>query len=261
MFSKPDTVKRLPPRLHDVLKAIYEYTEENGRAPYRNNRVLSEKLPTRSTNDITNCKRLLIDGRYLTEELELASKGIDYVRHYFTRALSVRGVRLLLQGEVRASPGDVDAFANYEEFDRPSDTFIVVPEVPSEQDVFALRVTGPSMEEIGIFDGDYVIVEIRDGWWPQPQQLIVTRYLPHNPKRSLDDHVEESEFVGPVLKIYFHRFSEQGAELGWKRRNEQNPYIIKADRLKPIGNVIGVYRDQKNLNSRLPSYPLPADSI
>ena len=261
MPAKSDAVIKLAPRLHEVFKAIYEYTNENGKPPYRNNRVLSEKLPNRSTNDIVNCKRLLIEGRYLTQDLELASNGIEYVNHYFLRAFTVRGVKVLLQGEVRAGPGDLEALANYEELDRPADSYIVIPDISTERDVFALKVTGPSMEEIGIFDGDYVIVERNDAWWPDPQQLIITRYLPHDPKRSLDDHVEDSDFIGPVLKVYFRRFGEQGAELGWRRHNERNPFVIKADRLKPVGKVTGVYRDQRNLNSRLPAYPLLTDSI
>lgn len=69
----------------------------------------------------------------------------------------------------------------------------------------------------------------------EPQDMIVTMYLP--------DSGAATEFIGPVLKIYIKRYDERGCELGWHKANETNIFKIKARDLRPIGKVIGVYRD------------------
>jgi hypothetical protein len=45
------------------------------------------------------------------------------------------------------------------------------------------------------------------------------------------------------LKVYVKRVGETGCELGWRRANEINPFTITAWNLRPVGKVIGVYRD------------------
>jgi len=92
------------------------------------------------------------------------------------------------------------------------------------------------MVQEGILEGDYVIVEKQDSlWWPDPQDMIVAMYLPES---AID-----TEYVGPVLKIYLKRDGERGCELGWRKANEVNIFKIKARDLQPIGKVIGVYRE------------------
>lgn len=239
-------VNILPPRLHDVLKAIHDFTEEFGKPPYRNNKWLSEQTGYEG-NHLTNIKGELKKLGYLTDDLDLTSRGQQYVRVHFG-AFAVRGVEVRVQGKVKASPGS-DVLANYSDFDTPSDYTISIPSVSRDKDCFALRVDGPSMVAQGILPGDFVIVERQDSlWWPERQDMIIARYLPHNPDRNLQDNIfveesiENADYVGPTLKIYLQRFGENGCELGWRTDNDHNPYVIKADHLIPLGKVIGVYR-------------------
>lgn len=230
----------LTPRLHEVLKAIHDYIEEFGKPPYRDNQWIAEKTGYTS-NHITNIKSELKKLRYITEDLYLTSVGQEYMRIHFG-AFIVRGVDIRVQGEVKASPGD-NVFVNFDDFDTPSDETISIPNVSTDKDVFALKVVGPSMQELGILNQDFVIVEKQDSlWWPEPQDVIVARYLPHDPKRNFQDYEDPDNYIGPVVKVYLQRFGESGCELGWKRENETNPYIIQADHLIPIGKVKGVYR-------------------
>lgn len=110
------------------------------------------------------------------------------------------------------------------------------------------------MVEMGILAGDYLIIERQDsGWWPQPEDLVVTKYLPYNPKRSVEYEPNPNEYVGPVVKVYHRRFGERGCVLGWTKINDLNPYLINADELMPIGKVVGVYRDYRTSIKKTPT--------
>lgn len=242
-------ITTLTPRLHDVLKAIHDYIEEFGKSPYRDNKWISEKTGYES-NHITNIKSDLKKFGFLTEDVALTSKGQDYIRFHFG-AYNVQGIELHVQGIVKAGPGN-EVYANYDDFDTPSEQTIFMPDVSPDKDYFALKVSGLSMTELGILNGDYVIVERQDSlWWPDPQDLIIARYLPHNSMRGSDGNVDYEDYVGPTIKVYIKRFDEHGCELGWRGDNDKNPYVIKADHLIPIAKVIGVYR---TIDTILPSY-------
>jgi SOS-response transcriptional repressor LexA len=231
MMPTPLSQLSLFPRFHEVLKAISDYIEEFGRPPYRTNAWLSERTGFQS-NHITQIKRDLVKLKLITENTDLTPKGREYIRTHFGPFV-VKGVSIRVQGKVFAGPSE--ASINLDNLKLPSTKIINVPSL-SNQDVFALRVEGVSMVQEGILEGDYVIVEKQDSlWWPEPQDMIVTMYLPASKK--------DLEFVGPVLKIYLKRDGERGCELGWRRANDTNIYKIKARALQPIGKVIGVYRE------------------
>ena len=145
----------------------------------------------------------------------------------------MKGVAIHVQGNASAGPSEVRI--NLDNFKFPSKKIINLPSL-SNKDIFAIKVNGISMVQEGILEGDYVIVEKQDSlWWPEPQDMIVTMYLPDSPTAT--------EYVGPVLKIYLKRDGERGCELGWRRSNETNMFKINARDLQPIGKVIGVYRE------------------
>lgn len=241
-------VTTLTPRLHDVLKAIHDYIEEFGKPPYRDNKWISERTGYES-NHITNIKSELRKYKLLTEDVTLTSRGQDYIRFYFG-AFSVQGIELRVQGTVKAGPGS-EVYANYDNFDIPSEETVFLPSVSPDKDCFALKVSGSSMTELGILNGDYVIVEKQDSlWWPEPQDLIIARYLPHDPMKDSDESYDYEDYVGPTIKVYIKRFDEKGCELGWRGDNDKNPYVIQADHLIPIAKVIGVYR---SIDTILPS--------
>lgn len=229
----PVSFGQLPllPRFHETMKAISDYIETFGKPPYRSNKWLSEQTGYES-NHITQIKRELVKLKLITENTDLTPKGREYIRNHFGPFV-VKSVSIHVQGKASAGPSEVSI--NLDDLDFPSTRIINVPSV-SSKDIFALKVEGLSMVQEGILEGDYVIVEKQDGlWWPEPQDMIVTMYV--------SDSGAATEFLGPVLKIYIKRYGERGCELGWHRANETNIYKIKARDLRPIGKVIGVYRD------------------
>lgn len=221
----------LLPRFHEVLKAISDYIEEFGKPPYRTNKWLSERTGHES-NHITQIKRELAKLKFITENTDLTNSGREYIRNHFGPFV-VKSVSIHVQGKASAGPSEVSV--NLDGLNHPSERTINVPS-SSNKDIFAIKIEGVSMVQEGILDGDYVIVEKQDSlWWPEPQDMIVTMYLP--------DSETVIEFVGPVLKIYLKRDGERGCELGWHKANETNIFKIKARDLRPIGKVIGVYRE------------------
>jgi SOS-response transcriptional repressor LexA len=221
----------LLPRFHEVLKAIFDFIERFGKPPYRTNRWISEKTGYQS-NHITQIKRELVKLKLITENTDLTPKGKEYIRKHFGPFV-VKGVAIHVQGSASAGPSEVSI--NLDNLKFPSKQIINLPSL-STKDIFAIKVEGISMVQEGILEGDYVIVEKQDSlWWPEPQDMIVTMYLP--------DSATNTEYVGPVLKIYLKRDGERGCELGWRKANETNIFKIKARDLQPIGKVIGVYRE------------------
>jgi SOS-response transcriptional repressor LexA len=229
----PVSFEQIPllPRFHETLKAISDYIETFGKPPYRSNKWLSEQTG-HGSNHITQIKRELVKLKLITANTDLTPKGREYVRNHFGPFV-VKSVSIHVQGKASAGPSEVSI--NLDDLDFPSTQVIDVPSV-SSKDVFALKVEGLSMVQEGILEGDYVIVEKQDSlWWPEPQDMIVTMYVP--------DSGTTTEFLGPVLKIYLKRYGERGCELGWHKANETNIYKIKARDLRPLGKVIGIYRD------------------
>lgn len=151
-------------------------------------------------------------------------------------------------GNSQAGPANEEAIANIEELEKPSTNKLPIPNVSPEMDSFLLQVKGESMIAMGILPGDYVIVEKQESLWrPDPQDLIVTYYLPHDPTRKHQDcRPSDDEYVGPVIKVYRPGTGKVRHELGWIKRNAQNPHLIKADDIKPIGKVVGSYRDYQS---------------
>lgn len=236
-------------RENETLKLISKYiSEHNGKPPYRNNRWFEHQPGyTWTSNDITNIKAALRDKGYIDEYTRLTDKGKRYI-HWHFGDFAVQASEIRVQGRVYASPTDETVAATIENLDNPSENVLTIPNVSRHSNSFALQVDGESMVAMGIFPGDYVIVEKQDSLWcPEAQDVIVTDYLPHDPNRRYDESVpSQNEYVGPVLKIYKPRIGRPRHELGWGKRSGQNPYLIQADDIRPIGKVVGVYRDYRS---------------
>lgn len=200
----------LPPRFHDVLKAISDYIDEFGKSPYGKNGWISEKTGYGS-NHITQIKGDLLDMQFLTADAYLTAKGKEYIRLYFDPFV-VKSIEVRVQGTATAGPTDVDV--EIEDLLAPSSRIIEIPPI-SSKDVFAVAVQGISMEKEGILNGDFVIVERQDSlWWPSPQDMIVASYLPASANYGKTSQISPTDFVGPVLKVYIRRVGENGCELG-----------------------------------------------
>lgn len=242
-----------------ILCLVPQYiAENNGRTPYRKNQWFIDKIMEEGDYQneedfiykdkntlVSNAKKWLREHGYTNEKDALTEKGQKYI-HFKSTPLIVQSTVVCVQGMVKAGPADNDVHVEIDELREPSGDILFLPDVPQDRECFAVKVEGKSMEEMGIFSGDYVIVEIQNSMWkPEPNDMIVTRYLPHDPNRSEEYEPSDDDYVGPVVKVYKKKFGERGYQLGWRKFNERNPYSINADALKPIGKVIGVYRDYR----------------
>lgn len=227
---------------YEILRLIHLYIEEHdGNPPYRNNVWFLDRTGYPG-NYITNIKGELKRLRYVDENLRLTKKGENYVRAFFN-PLAIQGVKVFVQGSVTAGPSDY-ALVNMDVLDKPSEHWIVIPNTSLVGSSFAVEVKGASMQALGILEGDFLIVERRDtDWWPDSSDMIIARYLPHNPSRPWGDVPDPTEYVGPVVKVFLEKRGKKGCVLGWTTSNELNIHQFEADELIPIAKVIGVYRD------------------
>lgn len=250
------TNKKLGDLHEDILNLIHQYSLDNvGRAPGRSNKYFIDELEKRrgityKTNRISNVKSELKRDGYIGDDYSLTDKGRVYLGLPPDSSL-VRGSVVRLLGTVQAGPTVADIHVEYSalgEVSGETET-ILLPNVPNNKRICAFEVEGESMVEMGIFSGDYILVELKEStWWPDQGDTIIATYVPHQPARSEEDEPSDSEYVGPVVKVYKERFGEKGCQLGWQKFNARNPYLIRADALKPMGKVIGVYRDYQHLN-------------
>ena len=173
------------------------------------------------------------DGR-----IQLTQKAWDFLKPPSRGTSS--NLYLLQPGQVsagKATGGELEVLAS--EVTDVIEDALAIPSVEPRGRVVAYEVIGNSMESEGIFQGDYVIVEINPRVALSDGKMIVAKYL-------LRDEKDGSELRGPTLKIYKgDRIDAKGRFflLGRKRDYGQTyPYLIEAGIIFPIGPVIGVYR-------------------
>lgn len=237
------------------LRIVYDHVNERGEFP--DNTWLAEELGV-SVQGVCNFKRRLrqkgyLQGKYGTEGL--TEKAIQFL----SQDIELPGYRAVvsayipLVGEVSAGRGSqFDELAVYiNESDESTLESIAVPQTEAQGNVVAMRVRGNSMEDTGIFDGDYVIVELGDNVrLINENQIIVARYLPQYEEDMLDEDMIDSssiELVGPTLKVYKGQYIDSDNKLCYrlgrvKDYGQKNPHEIKTRILEQIGHVIGVYR-------------------
>lgn len=170
--------------------------------------------------------------------IQLTQKAWDFLKSPSRGVTS--NLYILKPGQVsagKAAGGELKVLAS-EITDLIEDT-LTIPSPEPRGKIVAYEVVGDSMESEGIYQGDYVIVEINPRIALSDGKMIVAKYL-------LRDDEDGSELRGPTLKIYRgERKDAKGrfALLGRRRDYGQtNPYLIEAGSILPIGPVIGVYR-------------------
>ena len=174
------------------------------------------------------------------------------------RTLSVVPTQLRVVGSVKAgtaSPDELEVDTNFSSLET-----ISIPSTKLEKDMYALKVVGESMEHEGIYDGDYVFVEAFSGVdSPRDGEMIVAKYYPLDLENDdFDVSVPETDYFGPTLKIFSRGEKNENNKqevfhLSWKKEKELNKYAIIASRLKPLGRVVGVYREINNNSQSTPS--------
>ncbi len=180
--------ERLTRRQKEILEYIENMITEHGKAPTI--REIGEKFDISSTNGVRAHLEVLMKKGYIRRE-KLISRGIELVR-----ALAGPVKRVPLVGAVPAG-NPITAVENIE-----GEIAIDTSFLPSG-DTFTLRVTGESMINAGIYDGDLVLVKRQKS--AEPGDIVVAvigddatvkRYFPEEGKVRLQP---ENESFEPIM--------------------------------------------------------------
>lgn len=131
-----------------IYEYIKNYTKENGFPP--SYREISAGVDIKSTNSVKKYVDRLVEKNLIVKH-DNKSRSINYVQNKEERKMDV--VTIPLIGKVAAG-NPILAFENVE------DEFVISKSVfGTNQELFMLKIAGESMINIGIDDGDYVVVK------------------------------------------------------------------------------------------------------
>lgn len=131
-----------------IYEYIKNYTKENGFPP--SYREISVGVNIKSTNSVKKYVDRLVEKNLIIKH-DNKSRSINYVQNKDERKMDV--VTIPLIGKVAAG-NPILAFENVE------DEFVISKSVfGTNQELFMLKIAGDSMINIGIDDGDYVVVK------------------------------------------------------------------------------------------------------
>ncbi len=252
---------KLPtPKERQLLIESYQYINLHRKFP--DNEVLSEALHVEAPR-VSKLKGELrekgyLDGKHGNEKL--TGKAIQYL----TDSRNIPGYKIVLNtfiplaGEVSAGRATkFDDLAVFLDDQGEATEEIAIPNLAttsSDKRVVALRVRGISMESAGILDGDFVIVELKDKnelLGVRESQIIVTDYLSEEDESAVEEELTDLDnlpLIGYTLKVYRGISSDKSGKKVYKLGRlrdygKPNPHEIKTRVIRPIGRVIGVYRD------------------
>ncbi len=199
---------RLTGRQRLILEFIEQMITEHGHSPTI--REIGEQFGISSTNGVRAHLEALIKKGFIRRQ-GLISRGIELVRD-----LS-RPVGLVpLVGSVPAGL-PIDAIENVEGEIAVDSSFLPAGET------FTLRVNGDSMREVGIFDGDYVLVNKQESAESGDivvaiigEEATVKRYFPERGKIRLQP--ENDSFEPIWVDKNSPQFSIAGKVVGLMRR-------------------------------------------
>ncbi len=133
---------------NQIFEFIKSYTNANGFPP--SYREISEGVHIKSTNSVKKYVDRLVEKKLIIKH-ENKSRSINYVQTREERKMDVVSIPLI--GKVAAGT-PILAVENVE------DEFVMSKSVfGTTQELFMLRISGDSMINIGIDDGDFVVVK------------------------------------------------------------------------------------------------------
>ena len=177
--------QKLTDRQRAILEFIHGQVVHRGHPPTV--REIGARFGIRSTNGVRTHLAALIKKGYIKKQ-RLISRGIELVRDV---ALNISRVPLV--GSVPAGL-PIDAVENIESEYALDQSFL------PKGDVFSLRVTGDSMKDAGILDGDVVVV--RKQATAEKGEIIVAilngeatvkRFVPHGQQVWLEPANDDFE--------------------------------------------------------------------
>lgn len=204
---------------------------------------------------VSDLKRQLISKGYLSKDRHsflLTKKAHEYLTGSNNLISTRIGIvtQIALRGKVKGGRTKQDEIEVDLTTSSETISTIPIPYVPSDTEVFALHVVGPSMEHEGIHEGDYVLLQpFMQSQGPKQGELIVTKYLAPKDEPLVDDlnftiiDVSPDLLEGPTVKFFTESADEEYPyRLSWRKDVDRSPYTIRTKYIAPIGRVVGVYR-------------------
>ena len=212
MAKRPSERKDyLTKRQKEILDFISEFREENGYSP--THLEIRKRFGYSSYGTVYKHLKLLEDKGYLTREAN-QKRGVILVEDAVPQT-GRRELELPFFGTIAAGK-PIEAL--------PGDETLGVPShlVGSRRDGdhYVLRVTGESMIEEGIFDGDYVVVQLREE--AEPGEMVVA-------------------LIGDEATL--KHFHPEGEKVRLQPANpHMDPIFVPADQVTIQGIVVGLMR-------------------
>lgn len=202
-------MSKLTRRQQDILQTIRSLFEMNGYAPTLDQIGHQAGLNTRST--VHQHVQSLISLGYLDEAAE-GKRAYSIPSHWTKQPAPIRASGLQLLGKIAAGK-PIEALDKNEI--SPNELFLG----PNR---YALKVQGESMRDIGVMDGDYVVIQHAE---TACNNDIVVAYV---------------DGAGATLKRIFYLADGQ-VELHPENSNMQ-PMIYPASHVQVQGKMIGLFR-------------------
>lgn len=205
-------MKNLTKRQEDVLTYIKKYIVEHGFPP--STREIGSALGLSSPATVHTHLKKLADAGYI-RKTNSKFRTIEIVGENEYAIKSEEIIKVPLLGKV-ACGNPIEAIANPDEwFSLPASL------IPKKAEVFTLKASGDSMKDIGIYDGDIVIVEKQDTAKNGDVVVAMT---------DIDKEV--------TLKTFY----KEADHIRLQPENEtMSPIILKNCQI--IGKAIGLYRN------------------
>ncbi len=203
--------KTLTEKQEAVLKFIENYQLQNGKSPTI--REMREHFQVNSDNSILKHLKALKEKGFI--EKDDTPRGISLLQNVKEKLEGSEGIKLRVLGFIPAGgPVLTDEYIdNWMEVGKDL--------IDSKNDYFILQVTGNSMIDAGIFEGDLVIVNTKEQ--PKNQDIVVALidngntlkrfiktnekvYLKAENKEYLDIHPENELIIQGVVEALIRKY-------------------------------------------------------
>ncbi|MEX2582764.1 MAG: transcriptional repressor LexA [Gemmatimonadota bacterium] len=203
----PEPLSKIERRILDYL---IDYLKKNTYQP--SIREIGKRFGIKSTKTVSEYLQTLADKGYIEREAS-RSRGVKILGLELERpdAVSVPFYGKIAAGEPALKPSHIES------------EFALDPKLIGSPDAFFLEVLGDSMEQMGIFDGDLVLVEPID-------------------KAELEDGQVVAARLGgeATVKRYFHRDEQVVLE---PANSDYAPILVtEYDDFAVLGRVAGLFR-------------------
>jgi SOS-response transcriptional repressor LexA len=235
---------RISSRSASVLEQYARYYAQSHSSVAPKQALIARQLYVSPPTVSMAVSELHVAGLMTEEGDSITPAGYEYLRSHRVLVSAL----IPIAGRVQAGPSEMDTLAilieNYRELEYTEGPCLCIPDIRDVGHTVALEVRGHSMEEVNIFEGDYVIVDLFDkekGEGPRESDLIIARYMPVAGVRDwFEGEVSDYLWEGPTVKYYFR--NGQRHWLSPRKHLRSKRGVIEAVHVDPVGRVVGAHR-------------------